>query len=300
MGLCVFLVSLALTGRAAAESKKEQAEVHYEQGRAYYKAGAFDLAIQEFLDGYNLFPRAGVLFNIARGYEELKDKNKAIEFYQKYVDLGAQATASTEARARLVALERQVKEEEERKKAEAAERERQASSPPPAAMPPPVVTAPAAPEKAAEAVPPTAVPSGTGAAPEGAVTVTAPGAASSNRPRALKVAALITGGAGIVLVGVGGFFLLRGSNLRDDINSEVARTDAWTAALSSKDADRKTANTIGASSLVAGGVVVAGGAILYAIGAHNTSQEAPSVSATARLTPVVGPNGGALLLTARF
>jgi len=91
---------------------------------------------------------------------------------------------------------------------------------------------------------------------------------------------------------------VRGGGLKDDINGEVARTHTWTADLSSKDADRKTDNKIGAISLIAGGVIAAGGALLFALGAQQTSQQ--GAGATALLTPVVGRDGGALLLTARF
>jgi Tetratricopeptide repeat len=300
LALGVLVVQLALAAPAAAEpSKKEQAEVRYDQGKAYYRAGAFDLAIQEFLAGYALDPRAGVLFNIARGYEELKDRNKAIEFYKKYVDLGAQATAATEARARMVVLERQIKEDDERKKAEAAERERQrqeALNPPPA-MPAPVATVPPAPDKGAAGSASGA--SGGGApGPEGAVGVTAPPPASPELARNLKISGLAAGGVGVVLTGLGVFFAVRGSSLKSDINSEIARTNTWTPGLASKDSDMKSANKLAVISLVAGGVTLAGGAVLYYLGWSKTPHEG---GASAMLSPSVGPGGaGSLVLTGRF
>jgi tetratricopeptide (TPR) repeat protein len=95
---CVALVISTQIGpsfaHAQAANRKAQAEGHYDQGKAYYKAGAFDLAVKEFLAGYELDPRAGVLFNVARAFEELKNPSKAIEYYKKYTDLGAAATAA--------------------------------------------------------------------------------------------------------------------------------------------------------------------------------------------------------------
>jgi tetratricopeptide (TPR) repeat protein len=296
------VVSLALAGflfafaapAAAADGKKAEAEVHYEQGKAYYKAGAFDLAIQEFLAGYKLDPRPGVLFNIARGYEELKDKPHAIEYYKKYVDQGAGAAASTEARARMVVLERQIKEDEERKKAEEAERERQRQQ---ALNPPPAMPAPE--ETKAPAAPPAApAPTASGSTgPEGAVAVSATPAASPETARTLKIAGIAAGGAGVVLAGVGGFFAWRASSLKSDINADIAKNQ-YTKDDLAKDGDMKTANTLAVISFIAGGAALAGGAVLYYLGWSQTPQS--SGGATAMLSPGVTANSAGLLLTGRF
>jgi tetratricopeptide (TPR) repeat protein len=297
IGLALALV-LTLAGVAAAADKKAEAEVHYDQGKAYYKAGAFDLAIQEFLQGYKLDPRPGVLFNIARGYEELKDRNKAIEFYKKYIDQGAAAAAATEARARMVVLERQIKDEDEKKKAEEAERERQrqlALNPPPAApaMPAPVeTTAPAA----TSTLPAAPAPAASG--PEGAVVATTPEPATSpETAKKLKVAGLVTGGAGVVLAGVGTFFAIRAGSLKSEIQNEVNSTGSYTAALASKNSDMESAQTMAVIGLAAGGVAIAGGAVLYYLGWKKTPHDG---GATAMLSPGVTPGGGSLFLTGRF
>jgi tetratricopeptide (TPR) repeat protein len=290
----------AVAGPAAAQSKKDQAEIRYEQGKAYYRTGAYELAIQEFLEGYKLDPRPGVLFNIARGYEELKDRAKAIEFYNKYLDLGAQATAAVEARARVAGLERAIKEDEERKKAEAAERERQrqlALNPPP---PPPVATVPGT--TTATATPPAALPApatgSAGAGPEGSVSTTAASPESPALAGQLKLAGIITGSAGVLLAGAGGFFVWRGSSLKDEIQSEIDRTMTWTDALSGKDADMKSSNTYALIGFIAGGAAIAGGAVLYYLGWSKTPHEGGS---TAMLSPVFGPGGASgLAVTGRF
>ncbi len=283
----------ARAGKVAAKgNKKEQAEVHYDQGKAYYKAGAFDLAIQEFLAGYELDPRAGVLFNVARGYEELKDRDKAIEFYKKYIGLGEAATAATEARARIVVLERQIKDEHERaelaRKTEAEERERKrqealaaASAPPPPVNGNPDVLAPGVPDS-----PTTVSASATPASPDLA--------------RNLKLGGMVAGGVGVALVGAGVFFVSRASGLESDIKSEIARTQTWTADLSGKDSDMKSANTLAAVCLVTGGVAVVGGAALYYFGWREGERVAEQ-GATASLWPSIGPDGSpSLVLAGRF
>jgi tetratricopeptide (TPR) repeat protein len=288
--VALFVAALAAPAFAG---DKAAAEPHYDQGKAYYKAGAYDLAIQEFLEGYKLDPRPGVLFNIARGYEELKDRPKAIEYYKKYVDSGgAAAAAATEARARMVVLERQIKEEDERKKAEAAEAERKRQE---ALNPPPVAPAPvaAAPAPVAAAPAPGASPPG----PEGSVAVAAEPSMSPETARKLRIAGMATGGAGVVGLGAGVFFAMRGSSLKSEINSEIARTNMWTPALSGKNSDMESANKLALISFIAGGVCVAGGAVLYYLGWSKAPHEG---GAQAMLTPTVGPDGSGVMLSGRF
>jgi tetratricopeptide (TPR) repeat protein len=288
-GFVVLTLAATLARPALADAKKDQAEVHYDQGKAYYRAGAFDLAITEFLEGYKLDPRAGVLFNIARGYEELKNRDKAIEFYKKYIDLGAQAAAATEARARLVVLERQIKDEGERKKAEAAEaeRKRQEALNPPPAMPTPVeTTVPGAkpPEAPVASAPPPAA-------------VEPPASQPTDSPELahkLKIAGLATGGAGVVLAGVGGFFAWRASSIKSDIGKEMIYSP-------SKDSDYKSASMLSVVGFVAGGVAIAGGAVLYTLGWSKSPHDGGAASAsTALLVPTAGPDGGGLSFSGSF
>ncbi len=281
------------------ESKKAQAEVHYDQGKAYYRAGALDLAIQEFLEGYKLDPRAGVLFNIARGYEELKNRDKAIEFYKKYIGMGAQAAAATEARARLVVLERQIKDEDERKKADAAEAERkrqEALNPPAPATTTPTSTTPmpAPVETKVPGAPPSETAAAPVATPSGIVTESAPAPSDPELVHTLKVAGVVTGGVGVVLAGVGGFFAWRASSIKSD--ALAAKTYS-----PSKDSDYKTASTMSVVGLAAGGVAIAGGAVLYYLGWSKSPHDAGTApGATALLAPSVGPDGAALLLSGSF
>ncbi|HVZ72319.1 MAG TPA: tetratricopeptide repeat protein [Polyangia bacterium] len=295
---------VAMPSLARGSSKKEQAEVHYDQGKAYYRAGAFDLAIQEFLEGYKLDPRAGVLFNIARGYEELKNRDKAIEFYKKYLDQGPAAAAATEARARMVVLERQAKEDDERKKVEAAEAERKrqpapvavapapvAPVPAPMTMPAPVETKPVAPAPApVESVVPATI--GETPAPAPAVAATSTPTGTSDPAHTMKVAGFVVGGVGVALLGAGTYFALHASSLKSDIGKEQTYSP-------SKDSDYKSAGTMAVVSFVGGAVAVAGGAVLYVLGANKEHGEA-APAATARLVPVATPNGGALFLSGRF
>ena len=271
---------------AGSPARKEQANLRYDQGKAYYRAGAFDLAITEFLAGYEIDPRAGVLFNVARAYEELKNRPQAIAFFKRYLDTaGASAPAAAEARARTVVLERQVKDEEERQQAEAAaERERQRQREQAAVA---LATASAAP-----AVTPAGAGPGSSAG-DSSLTAQAPApAASPTLARNLKVGGLAAGGAGVLFTGVGIFFAVRGNSLNDQIRSEIDRTQSWSPELTSKDADMKSANKLAAVAFISAGVVVAGGAVLYALGWRESNRlNGAGDGSRVTLSPGVGPGG---------
>jgi len=291
---CVALVISAQLGpsfaHAQATNRKAQAEGHYDQGKAYYKAGAFDLAVKEFLAGYELDPRAGVLFNVARAFEELKNPQKAIEYYKKYTDLGAAAAAATEARARIVVLERQIKEAEDtavRRKTEeeearkrtaedAIERERLAKL---AASQPaqPVVE-----EK-----------------PEGSMGVSTQALAAGDPEKAntLKLSGMISGGAGVLLTGLGFLFRSQASTLKNEVENEY-RAMGWTDAVKQKDSDIDSKNLLTGISFIAGGLGLAAGGVLYYLGWEESNRvEASGVTSTA-LVPAVGPDGSASMMWA--
>jgi tetratricopeptide (TPR) repeat protein len=271
-------------------TRKELANLRYDQGKAYYRAGAFDLAITEFLAGYEIDPRSGVLFNVARAYEELKNRPQAIAFFKRYVDTaGASAPAAAEARARTVVLERQVKEEQARQQTEAAaERERQRQREQAAAA---LATASTAP--AVSAVPP-ADAGQTSSAGDSGLTAQVPATspASPTRARDLKLGGLVAGAAGVLATGVGVFFAVRGNSLNDQIRSEIDRTQSWSPELSSKDADMRSANKLAAAAFISAGVIVAGGAVLYALGWRESNRlNGAGGGASVALSPGVGPGG---------
>src|SRR5258708_7479220 len=233
-------------------AKKSEANHHFDQGKAYYRAGAYDLAVQEFLAGYEIDPRPGVLFNIGRAYEELKNRAKAIEYFNKYVAaVGSDAPAVTEAKARVVALQRQAREEDVRQQAQ-AQAEAQAA------------TERAARERAQreEALRAQAAAGSATAGSGGTLRTEAP-PSSPELAAHLKIGGIAAAGAGLVLTGVGVLLAVRGNHLNDEIRTEIARTQTWSTDLSSKDADMKTANRWALITAVSGGVAIAGGAVLY-------------------------------------
>jgi tetratricopeptide (TPR) repeat protein len=106
-----------------AESNKEKAKAHFEQGEIFMKAGVYDKAIEEYQAAYALVPSAHLLlFNIGLAYENWGKRTEALEWYAKYRAADPKGPKATEATARSIAIERAIerekKEAEERKKEE--------------------------------------------------------------------------------------------------------------------------------------------------------------------------------------
>ncbi len=119
--VAVVAVSGALAARPAlAQSKLTKARKRFEQGEAYFKAGTYDKAIEEYRAAYDLVPRPGLLFNIGLCYENLDDPENAIAFYDRYVGADPDGGKVSEARARREALSRKLDE----RRADAERRQR--------------------------------------------------------------------------------------------------------------------------------------------------------------------------------
>ncbi len=115
LAVVVVILYLLVAHTASADSKLEQAQKHFRQGQAYFKAGTFDKAIVEYTAAYDLAPRSSVLFNIGLCHENAGEMEKAIAFYDRFLAVAPDEAKSAEALARRGELVRAV----ERKAAEA-------------------------------------------------------------------------------------------------------------------------------------------------------------------------------------
>src|SRR5439155_5881188 len=114
------------------EAQKKEAKAHFEQGRSYYDAGAYDDALHEYQAAYKLLPAPQFLFNIAQCYRLKGDKLNAIDYYQKFLDKAPDSPVADEARDYIAKLKLQMEleaAESGRKKAEqeASEAKRRAT-----------------------------------------------------------------------------------------------------------------------------------------------------------------------------
>ncbi|MFH0903279.1 MAG: tetratricopeptide repeat protein [Pseudomonadota bacterium] len=90
-----------------------KARAHFKQGRAYHQVGAHAQAIAEYEAAYALAPLTELLFNIAQAHRAMGDKEKARDFYQRYLRAEPEGRASDESRMQVALLTRQLEEEQE-------------------------------------------------------------------------------------------------------------------------------------------------------------------------------------------
>lgn len=117
------VTAAAVPGPSAwADDATERATAKAIKAQALFKSGLFIKAAEAFLEAYAIAPKATMLFNAARAYEEAAALDEAIALYQRYLTLkDADADGRADATKRL---------------AELTHRRRAADDPPPAATEP--------------------------------------------------------------------------------------------------------------------------------------------------------------------
>jgi tetratricopeptide (TPR) repeat protein len=251
--LVVLLPSTASAQRrraAATASPQEEARELYKKGMTHYEIGEFDAAIDAFKRAYQLTSAPGLLFNIAQVYRMKKDPEQAVYFYRTYLRLMPDAPNRADVEVLIAENQALVDAEHERQRAAAAAAAAAvaAAPPPPAPLPP--------------------------------------------RPRPWKRELWI--GTGIAALGVGALGAAIGLGLRatsaaDSISrADAARDVPWDAAKQQLYHDGQRFATASTVLYVTGGVLVAGGATLAAIGLRDRAR--------ARTLALVPTRGGAALV----
>ncbi len=82
---------------AGAGATSEVARLRAEAARAYYKAGKYVLALEEFKKAHEISPTAGLTYNIGRCHERLSQWKEAITWYEAYVKLETNPRDKAEA-----------------------------------------------------------------------------------------------------------------------------------------------------------------------------------------------------------
>lgn len=86
-GAAAFVVVIASSGRAGAAdpTPEQRASELAEQGRALFESGHAEQALQLVEEAYRLAPQPILLYNMARGYEQLGDLAHARDAYQRFL-----------------------------------------------------------------------------------------------------------------------------------------------------------------------------------------------------------------------
>src|SRR5215475_383845 len=117
------LVLLSLHGRALAQAGQQQAAAkeHFAVAEKAYKGGDYPKAVQEYLTAYQLAPLNGLLFNIGQSYRMSGDKEKALAYYEKYVEFEPAGGQVGEAKQYIQDLKVDVETQKREKEAQDAE-----------------------------------------------------------------------------------------------------------------------------------------------------------------------------------
>jgi hypothetical protein len=86
------------------DAKHAEAVAHFEKGKKLGEVGRYEESIKEFEEAYLAEPIAEILLNIALSHRFLKNYDKAIEFYDRYLKLKPDAPNRKEIEGRIKEL----------------------------------------------------------------------------------------------------------------------------------------------------------------------------------------------------
>ncbi|MBI5482743.1 MAG: tetratricopeptide repeat protein [Deltaproteobacteria bacterium] len=112
VALALLAAAPALAQKPPTPQQKKAAKAHFQQGKAFYEAGAWDDAIREYQKAHDLVPLPDLMFNIGQAWRMKGDKAKALEAYQKYLDRLPDGPLADEARNHVASLKLKMQVEE--------------------------------------------------------------------------------------------------------------------------------------------------------------------------------------------
>lgn len=243
----------ALAGDKIPPAVQSKADVLFEKAQGFYTAGQYQAAIPLFQEAYDLVHDPVYLFNIAQSYRKVLDCEKASEFYTRY--LAAATDADPKQREKVTGWLRELQPcvEQRQQEHDAVKRAQEQDQ-----------------ERARQAQ-----------ELERQRASKAPATARVDHGRSLRIAGLAVGAVGVVGVGVGVLYSIRGRSLRNELADSCRMGCDWTDPdLRAKDSDGQRANTVSAIGWIGGGVAVLAGAGLYLWGRSKveTLQITPSAT----------------------
>ena len=116
-GLFSGLLSLALvvvvsTPASADKTRDAEAKALFQAGREAFDSGRYDAALARWQEAYDISGRPGLLYNIGLAADRLRQDDKALSSFKKYLDQVPQAENRAEVEGRVSALQK-AKEERE-------------------------------------------------------------------------------------------------------------------------------------------------------------------------------------------
>jgi tetratricopeptide (TPR) repeat protein len=229
--VAVALVVWVPAARAAgAGDSLQEAKDHYDRGMAHYELGEFGAAVEEFKAAYARSQAPGLLFNLAQASRLNKEYEQALHFYRTYLRVRPDAANRDDVEKRIAELEPIVAM---RRRAEEEQLSAASRPAPPAAH--------AVDERPAIVKP---LPSG----------------------RGVKIGGLVVGAAGLGILGAGVGLGVVALGDQNKLSSLATSMGSWTPEQASLYQTGKRDAQLATAMYVVGGVAVATGVILYAVG----------------------------------
>lgn len=105
----IFALAFASIATLMSSVALADARDHFRRGQAAYQQGNYDLAISEWLSGYELEQRPEFQYNLAQAYERLGRLQDAVNSLQRFVESADPDDASySDATARLASLQQRL------------------------------------------------------------------------------------------------------------------------------------------------------------------------------------------------
>tara|TARA_R110002096_G_scaffold433887_2_gene653768 strand:+ start:76477 stop:77367 length:891 start_codon:yes stop_codon:yes gene_type:complete len=220
---------------------------HYAKGRAAQDAGEFDVASEEYLAAYDAYPQPLLLYNAAQAYRLGGAIAKAIEFYDKYLDLDPDGQGAANSREIVAELRASLAEDKPPKPVDPVEPKGEPDTKP-AKPPEPEIVIPLLDPEKPKAQPAMPKPSS---------------------GKALKIVGLSTAGVGLAAIGAGVFFGLRAQSKSDEISGFEG---PWNESQNQLYDDGQSAERLMFISTTVGAAAVVTGGVLYLMGARRDSR----------------------------
>ena len=244
--------------------KRKRAGKHVEEGDRYKEAGEYDKAAREYEKAYDLVPHPELFFNLAQVYRLGGRKEKALEYYEKYLAVQPNGRAAPQSKKFARQLRKQIEKEK---------------------------------EQAGGSGSGSGSGSGTGS---GSGADLSAGVDPGRKGKVLRIAGMATAGAGLVSLAVGIKYGLDARRISKDLSGHDE--GGWTEAEIKSQAVGKRAEKRMFIGTGLGAAFIAGGAVLYYLGhrasadAEASAEEAEGISAA----PVVDVDSFGVALSGRF
>jgi tetratricopeptide (TPR) repeat protein len=300
------LAALVVPRSSLAADETSIAREHAQKGKAFMDLGKYTEAATEYEAAYAAKPDPALLLNLAQAYRLAGNTDKALFFYRKYLQHVPKSPYRADIEEKIAALEKQGKTE--------ARTGGTAPAPVAEQPQPQVQTAGAPPPVSPGYLPPSGLP-GPGGAPPGAPPpgsyggpaplppgsegnpaiapggtlpppATGPAAApAADHGQKLKLAGLVTGGVGVVSFVVAAVFGAQAKDAAQKIEQAAAAGGTYGPALQDQDSRGRSAQTKATAFVVLGVAALAGGGVLYYLGARQGATEGQPAPGTVAILP---------------